>query len=174
MKHRQNQGQILLPEEAFEMPQGDNAPAMFDIMLHAPGALQANTTETISLQIDTGLLSEIRTLSAADKGIQEIQRKKENRTTRDGKIVLGLCKENNGVLLYDGLIWIPDNDDLRLRILKDHHDALAMGHSGRARTLKQVSRNLYWPGNDDTSTDTLTTAIHATASSQSDTPHSDC
>jgi len=68
------------------------------------GALHANTTETMSLQIDKELLSEIRTLSAADKEVQEIRKKKANRTTRDGKIALGLCEENNGVLLYDGLI----------------------------------------------------------------------
>jgi len=53
MKHRQNHSRILLPKEAFE-------------------ALQANTTETINLEIDKELLNEIRTLSAADKEIQEI------------------------------------------------------------------------------------------------------
>jgi len=48
--------------------------------------------------------------------------------------------------MYDGLIWIPDNDTLRLRILRDHHDAQAAGHLGRARTLELVSRNFYRPG----------------------------
>jgi len=121
MKHRQNQGRILLPGEAFEAPQDDNE--MPGAMLYAPGVLQANITETISLQIDKDLLNEIRTLSAADKEIQEIRRKKASGTTRDGKIVLGLCEENSGLLMYDGLIWIPDNNTLRLRILRDHHDA---------------------------------------------------
>jgi len=104
MKHRQNHGRILLPEEAFE-------------------ALQANTTETINLEIDKELLNEIRTLSAADKEIQEIRRKKASGITCDGKIALGLCEENEGILLYESLIWIPDNNDLRLWILRDHHDA---------------------------------------------------
>jgi len=127
MKHQQNHGRILLPEDAFEV-------------------LQANTTETISLEIDKELLNQIRTLSAADKQIQEIQREKENGTTRDGMIVLGLCEENSGLLMYDGLIWIPDNNTLRLHILRDHHDAQAAGHLGRARTLELISRNFYWPG----------------------------
>jgi len=94
MKHRQNHDRILLPEEAFEAPRINN---------HAK-VLQANTTETISLEIDKQLLSEIRTLSATDKEIQEIRRKKVNGTTRDGKITLGLCQENSGLLMYDGLI----------------------------------------------------------------------
>jgi len=71
IKHRQNYGRILLPEEVFE-------------------ALQANTTETINLEIDKELLNEIPTLSVADKDIQEIWRKKGSGTTRDGKIALGL------------------------------------------------------------------------------------
>jgi len=127
MKHRQNHSRILLPEEAFE-------------------ALQANTMETINLKIDKELLNEIRTLSAADKEIQEIRRKKASGTTRDGKIALGLCEENSGLLMYDGLIWVPDNDTLLLRILRDHHDVQAAGHPGRARTLELVSQNFYWPG----------------------------
>jgi len=127
MKHWQNHGRILLPEEAFK-------------------ALQANTTETINHEIDKELLNEIRTLSAADKEIQEIRRKKANGTTRDGEIVLGLYEENSGLLMYDGLIWIPDDDTLRLRILRDHHDTQAAGHPGRARILELVSRSFYWPG----------------------------
>jgi len=93
MKHQQNHGRILLPEEAFE-------------------AIQANTTQTINLEVDKELLNEIRTLSAADKEIQEIWRKKACGTTHDGKIALGLCEENSGLLMYDGLIWVPDNDTL--------------------------------------------------------------
>jgi len=85
--------------------------------------LHANTTENISLQIDKELLSEIRTLSAGNQKVQQIRKKKANGTTRNGKIALGLYEENNRVLVYDSLIWIPDNDNLRLRILRDHHDA---------------------------------------------------
>jgi len=102
MKHRQNHGQILLPKEAFEALRIDN---------HAK-VLQANTTETISLEIRKELLNEIRTLTTADKEIQQIRRKKVNRITRDRKIALGLYEENSGLLMYDGLIWIPDNDTI--------------------------------------------------------------
>jgi len=67
MKHRQNQGRILLSKEAFETPQDEDE--IPNATLHAPRALQANTTETISLQIDKELLNEIRILSVADKEI---------------------------------------------------------------------------------------------------------
>jgi len=82
--------------------------------------------ETMKLQIDKELLSEIREQSAKDKEVREILGKKASGNTRDGKITLGLCKEKEGVLIYDG----PDNDELRLRILRDHHNAQAAGHPG--------------------------------------------
>jgi len=49
------------------------------------------------------------------------------------KIALGLYEENSGLLMYDGLIWIPDNDTLRLRILRDHHDAQVTVAGGPVR-----------------------------------------
>ena len=114
MKHRQNHGRVLLPEENFETLQ----------------ALQVNTMETMKLQIDKELLSKIREQSAKDKEVREILRKKASGNTRDGKIALRVCDEKEGVLIYDRLIWIADNDELRLRILRDHHDAQAAGHPG--------------------------------------------
>jgi len=53
--------------------------------------------------------------------------------------MLGLYEENSGLLMYDGLIWFTDDDTLRLHILRDHHDAQAAGHPGRARPLELVS-----------------------------------
>jgi hypothetical protein len=56
-----------------------------------------------------------------------------------------LCEEKNSLLTYEGLIWIPQDDELRLQILHNHHDALIAGHPGRARTLELISRKYYWP-----------------------------
>ena len=64
---------------------------------------------------------------------------------RDGKIALGQCEKTKRLLINDGLVWIPDDNELQLRILRDHHDAQAAGHLGRARNLELVSRNFYWP-----------------------------
>jgi hypothetical protein len=108
-------------------------------------AFQLSTTRTIELQIDTELRDEIREKSNEDETIKGIREKLKNGVTRDGKIALGLCEEKDGLLTYDGLVWIPDDDELRIRILRDHHDARAAGHPGRARTLELVSRSFYWP-----------------------------
>jgi hypothetical protein len=123
MKHRQNRGQILLPEEVF----------------------RTNGTQLIILTPDNSLIVEIWEKTKLDKEIQEVVNKLRRGVTRDSKIPLGLCEEDNGLLLYEGLIWVPNNDELRLRILHEHHDAQAAGYPGRAKTLELVSRNYYWP-----------------------------
>jgi hypothetical protein len=123
MKHRQNRGRILLPEEVFH----------------------ANGTQLITLTPDNSLIAEIRKKTKLDREIQEVVNKLRRGVTRDSKVPLGLCEEDNGLLLYEGLIWVPNNDELRLRILHEHHDAQAAGHPGRAKTLELVSRNYYWP-----------------------------
>jgi transposase InsO family protein len=62
------------------------------------------------------------------------------------KISLVECAEdNNGRLLYRGALYVPDDNDLRLRLLKEHHDKPSAGHPGRAKTLELLSREYYWP-----------------------------
>jgi hypothetical protein len=108
-------------------------------------AFQLSTTQTVELQIDTELRNEIREKSNEDETIRGIREKLKNGVTSDGKIALGLYEVKDGLLKYDGLIWIPDDDELRIRILRDHYDSQVAGHPGRARMLELVSRSFYWP-----------------------------
>jgi hypothetical protein len=123
MKHRQNRSQILLPQEVFHI----------------------NKTQLIKLTPDTSLITKIRNKSKNNKEIQEVVGKLQKGITQDSKIPLGLCEEDSGLLLYDRLIWVPDDNNLRLQILQQHHDSQATGHPGRAKTLELVSRNFHWP-----------------------------
>ena len=49
------------------------------------------------------------------------------------------------VVLYNGLVYVPDSEELKLRILRMHHNAAPAGHLGQAKTLELVTRNFYWP-----------------------------
>ena len=42
-------------------------------------------------------------------------------------------------------VVVPDNGDLRLRIVYEYHDALVGGHRGREKTYLTVKRDFYWP-----------------------------
>jgi hypothetical protein len=49
-----------------------------------------------------------------DGELKDILKKLGNGEQRDSWVVLGLCEEQDGILTYEGLIWIPQDDELRL------------------------------------------------------------
>ena len=51
----------------------------------------------------------------------------------------------NGLLLYNSRVYIPDTNDLRLRVLQSKHDHATAGHPGFKKTLELVKREFYWP-----------------------------
>jgi len=58
-------------------------------------------------------------------------------------IPLGECQYENGLLLVNKLVYVPDSPDRYLRILKNYHDHPIAGHPGCAVTYELVSRD-YW------------------------------
>jgi hypothetical protein len=53
--------------------------------------------------------------------------------------------EDNGLLQFRGKIYVPNDPDIRRRIVSLHHDTRVAGHAGRWKTLELVSRNYWWP-----------------------------
>lgn len=51
----------------------------------------------------------------------------------------------NGLLYLDNRILVPDDDDLKRRILESCHDAPTSGHPGREQTREMVRRQYTWP-----------------------------
>ena len=51
-----------------------------------------------------------------------------------------------GLLRLDSCIFVPEADDLRLRVLHFKHDHPLSGHYGQSRTLDLVQREYTWPG----------------------------
>jgi hypothetical protein len=66
----------------------------------------------MELQVDRELLEEIKETMAEDLEMQGVIIKLGGGERRDNRIALGLCEEREGLLTYEGLIWIPDNDPL--------------------------------------------------------------
>ncbi|KAM0787484.1 hypothetical protein ACM66B_003559 [Microbotryomycetes sp. NB124-2] len=53
---------------------------------------------------------------------------------------------NDGFLLSQGKIYVPDFEPLKVRLLEQAHDSRIAGHFGQARTFELLDRNYYWPG----------------------------
>jgi hypothetical protein len=91
---------------------------------------QISTTEIMKLQIDKELLREIRGKIAGDPVMQDTITKYQNGEWKDTKVALGLCQMQEGLLTHKGLLQIPDDDQLRLKLLHNHYDSLVAGHPG--------------------------------------------
>ena len=44
-------------------------------------------------------------------------------------------------ILYDGRVYIPEDDRLKLDILQDHHDVKTVGHLGQEKTLELIAHD---------------------------------
>src|SRR5260221_674339 len=51
-----------------------------------------------------------------------------------------------GVVLYRGRVYIPDNPQLCHDLVHAHHSAIVTGHPGHWKMLELVSQNYWWPG----------------------------
>jgi len=50
------------------------------------------------------------------------------------------------LVLKEGKVYIPKDEELRAEVIRLHHDVQAVGHGGRWKTVKLVTRNYWWPG----------------------------
>jgi hypothetical protein len=53
--------------------------------------------------------------------------------------------ESDGLLMFRGEIYVPNDRDLRRRIIEQHHNTCITRHAGRFKTLKLISCNYWWP-----------------------------
>jgi hypothetical protein len=74
------------------------------------------------------------------KVARELQKDKGRGTIKGTK-----WSESNGLLMFQGKIYVPKDRDLRRCIVKQHHDTHIAGHAGCFKTLELVSRNYWWP-----------------------------
>ena len=67
------------------------------------------------------------------------------RSSTDGYTVRNGLLQHSAVAGDTTRVVVPDDGDLRLRIMYEYHDALIGGHRGREKTYLTVGRDLYWP-----------------------------
>lgn len=80
----------------------------------------------------------------ADKTPHEVLQALARGDRRHPELTLAECENRQGILLYRGRIFVPNHDELRLYIIRAHHDTPAFGHPGRAKTLELIQREYYW------------------------------
>lgn len=56
---------------------------------------------------------------------------------------------DDGLVRFRGLVYVPDDPEVKRWILQLYHDSIPAGHPGVSNTLEMVSRNYYWPRMSD-------------------------
>jgi hypothetical protein len=75
------------------------------------------------------------------KAARELRQSPSRKSVRSAEWTL-----ENDLLMFRGKIYVPNDKDLRRRIVEQHHDSHVAGHPGRFKTLELISRNYWWPG----------------------------
>jgi len=55
-------------------------------------------------------------------------------------------REEDGLMLKEGKVYVPKDEALRVEIIRPHHDMPMGGHEGQWKTAEMVTRNFWWPG----------------------------
>ena len=65
---------------------------------------------------------------------------------REFKKGLQEWNHEDGLILFRGKTYVPDDLQLRPDFVKMYHDNPAFGHPGRHKTYELVTREFWWPG----------------------------
>jgi hypothetical protein len=76
---------------------------------------------------------------AIAKAARELQKDKGRGTVKSAE-----WSESDGLLMFRGKIYVPNDEDLQHRIIEQHHDTHIAGHAGRFKTLELIACNYWW------------------------------
>jgi hypothetical protein len=108
--------------------------------IHALAGVRLKGDEHNILQeVRCSLKDDVQEESVA-KAARELRKDKSRGTVKSTEWL-----ESDGLLMFCSKIYVPNDRDLRHRIIEQHHDTHIAGHAGRFKTLKLVSRNYWWP-----------------------------
>src|SRR5438034_249542 len=124
----------LLSHRADYFLKGKEA-AMAEPPLLRPGQWIVATFGLAVFNLDGNLAAQLKEAYGKDENCREAIKDVRSGIESD----FSLSKE--GVLLREDRIYVPDDRDIRLRLMAEHHDELTASHSGRDRTLELLSQN---------------------------------
>ena len=131
-----------------DFSEGSKASEAPPCTLLKPDQLQLSAVRSSAASAESPLLRDIRAAQPRDPVLQpllpflhnlDIPR---NDTIRRQLIGFSLCDD---LVLFNGLVYVPDDETIQLAILRQCHDSPSAGHFGRAKTFEIVTRDFFWP-----------------------------
>lgn len=108
---------------------------------------QQHALNSVFVSIDNSdFTSRIRRALVDDDLAQELLRQASlGPNDPQRRLDLPLWEGRDGLLLRNGLLYIPADHELRLEILRARHDSVSAGHVGTAKTYELITRDYWWP-----------------------------
>ena len=113
-----------------------------------PGQLQLFASRSSDDSDVPSILDDIRASQPSDPALQRVLPfLRDPLHPRDNSMrdELSSFSLRDGLVYFDGRVYVPDDDAIKLKILRQCHDAPSAGHFGQARTREMVTRDFYWP-----------------------------
>ena len=102
-----------------------------------------NLSEVVIEGPEVDILEKIKKARGKDK---EVVRVVEEMKKAGVRVLRGDKWQVEGELvLKEGKIYVPKEEELRVEIIWLHHNILAVGHGGRWKMTELVMRNYWWP-----------------------------
>jgi len=92
---------------------------------------------------EVDLLEKIKKARSKDEDIVRVVEEMKKAGVR--KLRGNEWKIEGGLVLKEGKVYVPKDEELRAEVIWLHHDVPAAGHEGRWKTVELVTRNYWWP-----------------------------
>jgi hypothetical protein len=139
---QQGKADALSRRSEYELRVGDEAYGQQNQTLLNPEQFRVVTT--ISTFPNSYLVKDIKMATKEDTWATNIKKELQERPRNPNRDDLDQFEQQDGLLLRNNLIYVPEGP-IRLKILRECHDNTLAGHFGMARTHELVSRNYWWP-----------------------------
>ena len=100
--------------------------------------------EVVIKGLEVELLEKIKKARSKDKDVVRVV--EEMKRVRVKEVRGEEWKIEGDLVLKEGKVYVPKDEELRAEVIQLHHDVLAVGHGGRWKIVELVMRNYWWPG----------------------------
>ena len=100
--------------------------------------------EVVVERLEVDLLKKIKKARSKDEDVVRVVEEMKKVGVRE--LRRDKWKLEEDLVLKEGKVYMPKDEELRVEVIQLHHDVLAAGHGGRWKTVELVMRNYWWPG----------------------------
>jgi len=141
VKLQHKAGRLMIPADALSR-RHDHAKGLED----GNEDVTALSEELFIKLADTELRDAVARLQIDDKLAKETIAQLSDPSNPPAKWQIETDPNETTCLFYDGRLYVPDDLDLRRRIVSDHHNTPVAGHPGVLATSRSVRASYWWPG----------------------------